>query len=332
MKCNKIVMFVVVITTVIIFVCGVIYYWLNTKSPKTNATGTTAILSSQSDWEAMTRDNIDTTSSSGSIKINNKALAYTMVDIPPENVSASSNSNLATNILANDSNVWYPDYPYTDTYNPISPPVVTGWLKIDLGQDVDSISRIYGDCATAFDHYCKVYYSSDDSNYTYIEDFGEPSLETPDIVDFAPLTARYFRIDYLAGLDFGLPSSAIAYFRVLTSSANGTVTTQIDGGENFWSWDSNTITETVPANTSTSYQYRTSANGTDWTSWVGSIGSVTNRTGDDSNNPTRYRYLQIKATLSNTDGVSTPQIDSYDIDYHTEVKPTAPSAQTAVIQ
>ena len=108
--------------------------------------------------------------------------------------------------------------------------------------------------------------------------------------------------------------------------------TQIDGGENFWSWEGFTPTDSEPANTSIDYRYRTSTDGSDWTAWTADFGSVTSRTGDDSDDPTLYRYLQVEATLANTDGVSTPTIDAYDIDYHTEVKPNKPSAQTAVAQ
>lgn len=110
-----------------------------------------------------------------------------------------------------------------------------------------------------------------------------------------------------------------------------TAATQIDGGVNFWQWETFTDSKTTPANTAVTYRYRTSTNGTDWTAWVGAIGSVTSRTGDDSNDPTKYRYLQIEATLSNTDGASTPTIDSYSIGYHTNQKPNAPTAMTAVI-
>ena len=123
-------------------------------------------------------------------------------------------------------------------------------------------------------------------------------------------------------------------FEVYGSNATATHTTgatQIDGGENFWQWETFTDSKTTPTNTSVTYRYRTSTNGTDWTGWVANIGSVTSRTGDDSNDPTKYRYLQIEATLSNTDGASTPTIDSYSIGYHTNQKPNAPTAMTAVI-
>ncbi|MFH1909946.1 MAG: hypothetical protein ABIJ72_02040 [bacterium] len=116
------------------------------------------------------------------------------------------------------------------------------------------------------------------------------------------------------------------------SATHTTGATQIDGTENFWSWEGFTPTDSKPANTSITYRYRTSTDGATWTSWVSDIGSVTSRTGDDSDSPTLYRYLQVEATLSNTDGASTPTIDAYDIDYHTEVKPSKPTAQTAVAQ
>ncbi|OQA52947.1 MAG: hypothetical protein BWY43_00233 [candidate division WS2 bacterium ADurb.Bin280] len=110
------------------------------------------------------------------------------------------------------------------------------------------------------------------------------------------------------------------------TTTHTTAATQIDGGTNFFEWEAFTPTQTTPANTSISYRYRTSTNGTDWTSWVGAIGSVTSRNGND-----RYRYLQVEATLSNTDGASTPSIDQYEIDYHTNLAPSTPTAMTAVV-
>lgn len=143
------------------------------------------------------------------------------------------------------------------------------------------------------------------------------------------------RMTFHVGSGWG--SDVISRINELELISNGFAThttgaTQIDGGANFWQWENFTDTKTVPANTSVTYRFRTSANGTDWTGWVGSIGAVTSRTGDDSNNPTKYRYLQIEATLSNTDGASTPTIDQYDIGYHTNQPPNKPTAMTAVVQ
>ena len=118
---------------------------------------------------------------------------------------------------------------------------------------------------------------------------------------------------------------------VSATASHLTSPTQIDGGANFWHWDSFTDSKVIPQYTSVTYRYRSSTNGSDWTIWVGSLGAVTSRTGDDSNNPIKYRYLQVEATLSNTDGTSTPTIDSYSIGYHTNQKPNAPTAMTAVI-
>jgi len=61
------------------------------------------------------------------------------------------------------------------------------------------------------------------------------------------------------------------------------------------------------------------------------LASVTSRTGSDSNNPTLYRYLQVQATLTNTDGTSTPTLSEYSIGYHTNRPPDKPTGLTAVI-
>jgi hypothetical protein len=228
----------------------------------------------------------------GSISINDKTLTFA-------DISGAININIHA--------------PGGSTFEP---------LYYDLGQEYMGISRI--DLVST--HSPGISFSTDNINWSNWEVIagGENLLPTS-------YTGRYIQLSIDCG---GPPETTCHYdnFRAYQSSALATHIAQVDGGANFWSWDANTIAQTVPANTTATYQYRTSANGTDWTAWVGDIGSVTSRTGDDSNNPTRYRYLQIKATLTSTDGVSSPQIDSYAIDYHTEVKPSAPSAQTAVVQ
>lgn len=133
--------------------------------------------------------------------------------------------------------------------------------------------------------------------------------------------------------DNGCPMGlyGLEVYKLGATATHITGSTQLDGGANFWQWENFTDTKTVPANTSVTYRFRTSTNGSDWTGWVGSIGAVTSRTGDPSN-PTKYRYLQIEATLANTDGASTPTVDQYDIGYHTNQPPNKPTAMTAVVQ
>jgi hypothetical protein len=296
------------------------------KGKISKATDTSTSLTTQPDWQAGAYDpGIDLTSTPGSIKL---VPGSSTIDL-----TKLGSSNVTTNYDAADK--MYPiggNYSgATDSSNSWSWGDTTGgtytW-QVDLGASY-SISSVKG---RSLGIPLRLSYSSDGINWTSIP--GLSGSDTLDQYTFSPaVTARYFKQE-----DTLPPNSgAIGLFREIQLSPAGdsathtTAPTQIDGGENFWQWESFTPTQSVPANTSVTYRFRTSTNGSDWTGWVGSIGAVTSRTGDNSNNPTKYRYLQIEATLSNTDGASTPTIDQYDIGYHTEHKPNKPTAQTAVV-
>lgn len=91
------------------------------------------------------------------------------------------------------------------------------------------------------------------------------------------------------------------------------------------SWVSLTGTENTPANTSIDYETRTSTDGENWSSWIALSGS-------NIQSPER-RYIQIKTTLSSTDGVSTPTLSDYTIAYNSEdIDPTNPDTITASSQ
>ncbi|OQA81842.1 MAG: hypothetical protein BWY29_01019 [Microgenomates group bacterium ADurb.Bin238] len=197
----------------------------------------------------------------------------------------------------------------------------------DLGEVKNIVEYMFWDSNVDW-----IIYRSDDGSTWTLHTFRSAGTGCTDGGDqhAGSFSARYIKV--IRGTSAWCGDGNVIRMKISGNSATHTTApTQIDGGANFWQWESFTDSKTTPANTSVSYRYRTSANGTDWTSWVGSIGSVTSRTGDDSNNPTKYRYLQIEATLSNTDGASTPTIDSYTIGYHTNQKPNAPTAMTAVV-
>jgi hypothetical protein len=309
---------------------GTFFFRSNHKraTKKAEATLNTAIITTQADWETMTRSNIDT-SSAGSIKINDKTLTYTEVSLTGKTITTTSDEANGGNVI--DENLlttWNPVYPFTDSGNPLpGAPVITGSWKVDLGENVEYISKYAASCNNVFNAGSYIYYSSDDSSYTLLDNEGEdPPGGGMYEKTFSQITARYFRIDRYAYVDM-YPITGQNEFHIYTATGNAELTAQIDGGENFWEWEDFTPTDTEPPNTSITYRYRSSANGADWNAWHNAIGDVESRSGD-----TKYRYLQVEATLSNTDGASTPTIDSYDINYHTEVKPTAPSAETATTQ
>ena len=124
-----------------------------------------------------------------------------------------------------------------------------------------------------------------------------------------------------------------------------TASTQIDGTANFYGWQTFTPTSSfsgTQANTSITYKFRTSKDGSAWTSWTAdqSIANgvaadisslVTSRDGPAQDPANRYRYLQVQATLTSTDGTSTPIISQYDIGYHTNQKPNTPTAASVTV-
>ena len=297
-----------------------------TKPPKkVEASSSNATITSQADWDAGTKNNVDSSSVPGSIKISN-ASSGTKYDLSGGTISEyPSVGNGGNAIDGNFSSYWGP------VTVPVGPRSGADYWTIDHGSQI-AVSRVKikfdgGEVATLSG-------SNDGSGFTDVHEFGPPP-DTYDVALGSIYNYRYWRVELWSGccgapIDYHMKLYELELYSS-GSATHTTAPTQIDGGANFWQWETFTDSKTTPANTSVTYRYRTSANGTEWTSWVGSIGSVTSRQGDDSNNPTKYRYLQIEATLSNTDGASTPTIDSYTIGYHTNQPPNKPTAMTAVV-
>lgn len=112
---------------------------------------------------------------------------------------------------------------------------------------------------------------------------------------------------------------------VHTSGAN-----QIDGGDSFTSWSTFEPSATIPANTSISFRFRTSANASDWGTWTGATAysaSINLATILGATDKTK-RYLQVEATLANTNGSSTPVLDSYTANIAAPICPVG-SSETA---
>jgi len=288
------------------------------------ANGATTSLTTQTDWDQGVKDaNVNTVSSPGSVKL----------------VGTES---------YNEDGVWSCDGDCSDLGNahdrdPLGTfaRIASGMIPPSLPTSIThtfatekNITRIKLWLVRTFDPPVAAEYNVEywdgDSWEVYLNNTIDPPQFTWDIQDIeVNLTTTAIRIRS------SVDSNMVEVYEMEDYSPNvyaspGVLTTgatQIDGGENFWEWEDFTPAQTTPANTSIAYRYRTSTDGATWTDWVADIGSVTSRSGDD-----KYRYLQVEASLSNTDGVSTPTIDSYSINYHTEVKPSAPTAQTAVVE
>ncbi|MCX6809463.1 MAG: discoidin domain-containing protein [Candidatus Berkelbacteria bacterium] len=327
-----------VFIVLIILISGFLVYLLEYKqkslSPAEAASGNKT-LDSQPDWQLGSyTDNIDLTTLAGSVKIQNNA----EINLLGKTTSSDINNDQAPNVIDNDYDTWWNGYlTYEDQ---------THWWKIDLGETKNYISTFALWRTASGPITFRLYWSLNDIDYTLILPgpgyvWGPCNLPAScQSVISSPISARYIKI--VANREDGVSpmDPQIKEFKLYMSppATHTSASTQIDGGDNFWLWQTFTPTQTVPANTAVSYRFRSSANGTDWGTWSASqtptsgnpldiSGLVTSRSGD-----TKYRYLQVETTLSNTDGASTPTVDAYSVGYHTEVKPNKPVAQTAVIQ
>ncbi len=225
------------------------------------------------------------------------------------------------------------------------------WWKINL-QSQRVISRFRSMAVSKeipLNSTVRLYCSNDDLDYTFISDI--------DVVDpvgtalgeitwddkiLSPQTqCQYVKIELENFEDPSDPLDPLEEFVFyefeLYEAGLGTHTTaptQIDGQEGsadktLIEWETFTPTQTTPANTSISYEFRTSANGTDWTSW--SAPQTYSGSPLDLTNLTPNRYLQVRSTLTTSDALSTPRIDDYTIKFHNNQKPNKPTAQTVII-
>lgn len=85
-------------------------------------------------------------------------------------------------------------------------------------------------------------------------------------------------------------------------------------------WGSFTVDDFKPANTAITYETRTSNDQNSWSDWE-------EISGDDIQSPSN-RYLQVKITLSSSDGLSTPTIRDFEVSYNSEE--TAPENPTSI--
>lgn len=285
-----------------------------------NASTGSQLLTSQADWQSGTYDvtSLNLTAIPGSMKLGDESI------ITLNNSNITANSSIATKDTVNDGDV--------DTYweSWIYGVGDEAWIRVNLGATYNVTKiRIH---AIAGAGSVDLQSSLDDSTYTSF-DTAVPGASWQEIAYSPAKELQYVRfyVFNATGSPMEATVSEVEFYQSPTTATHTTAPTQIDGGDNFWQWESFTDSKTTPTNTSVTYRYRSSADGTTWNSWHNSIASVESRSGDDSGTPTKYRYLQVEATLSNTDGVSTPTIDSYSIGYHTNQPPNQPTAMTAVV-
>ena len=305
----------------IIMLVGAGYYiYLSkkmTSQKKITAADTNVSLSSQVDWESGSLSSaLDTTTIPGSM----------VIDTGEEEISLSGKSVLS------------------DIYNEDSIDVIDGdelhggwafteiegsghWWKMDLGTVETSISKvsIYAASDAAVEY--QLQYSDNDISYTTWGNLTHGTLTWEDNPISPTIDARYIKIvvnfSGMPGEASGL--SEIKLYQAALSATHTTASTQIDGQEGsanktLIEWTSFEVTGSTPLGTSISYEFRVSNDAENWTDWTGDFLSLEAR-----------RYLQIKATLTTTNVLVTPQIDDYTINFHNNQAPNAPTAETAVI-
>ncbi len=278
---------------------------------RTSATSGSATLTSQVEWEAGTLDNIDSTTTPGSMTLNDKSEStYLLSDLyntNPENFSTCATSSMSPAFDA-------------DLMTAMNAAILEGtcdpdpWIKINLGE-----SKYFG----------TVYSKSEVIDISY----------TSNGIDYIPF-GQCIDCDDINVVGWNMSSHPSAqnikiegagwriwevYFTTNAVATHTTAPTQIDGQEGdenktLIEWTSFEATDNTPENTSITYEFRVSDDAENWTEWTSNFASLENR-----------RYLQVRATLINTDGVSTPQIDDYTINFHNNQKPNKPTAQTVII-
>ena len=304
-------------------------------SKKVEASSSQAVVTSDSDWNAGTTPNILV--SGGSISISDKVSSK--IDLSGKTTAAST--DVGDKDLPIDSN--------NDTYWGISGlrSDATDYWKIDLGQDYN-LKKIstFSSCAAIYDD--DFYYSTNGTDWTLFN-FHQACSDTPAVTEVViNINARYIRFvpfapvpDCPGATECGYVNFNELSLYVPATATHTTGSTQLNGGTDFFEWQTFTPTYTKPANTNIQFRFRSSTNSTDWTSWTDyqtpSSGSplditslATSRTGP-TDSPTFYKYLQVETTLTNTDGASTPTLSDYSIGYHTNVKPNKPVAETVII-
>ena len=298
------------------------------------ASSTQAGLTTQADWEheGAILSNINTSSSPGAITINNSA--GSQIDLTEKTTTATCDeANKDKPIDLNESTCW--------TATNMLWPTGQSWT-IDLGQEY-MISKSRALSGNKLGTWMNIIYSYSLNG----ADFTLPADCIPLVGGWSECTmnasARYLKIDF-APQDPDLADDGYLYeFQAIEAGATAvhtTAATQITN-TNLYQWQTFSPAYTEPENTDVKFRFRSSINSTDWTEWSdyqtpASGGSldltsiVTSKTGDPGSE-TFYKYIQVETTLTNTDGASTPTLDSYEIGYHSNVKPTTPTPGSVTI-
>jgi len=329
------------LTTVMLqIIIGLLIFGMLSKKniiKKSSASDHSALITTQEDWQVQSADaNIDLDISPGSVKLTKSGEGYESggtwncdfaVAGCPDNAHDLNTDSFAT--LAITGGPTFPTY-FVHEYGSIQHIVrIKSWMVRPV-------------VAPSAQYYIQYF---DGNDWMTIYDNNPPSnlpASTWDIqdleVDINTTAVRTIIFDSDTMIEIHELQEYSPIYNspgIITSAA-----TQITD-TNLYQWQMFTPTYTTPSNTSINFNLRTSTDGATWTDWTAdqtvSSGSplditslVTSSTGDPGSE-TFYKYIQVKSTLTSTDGVSTPTLSDYTIGYHTNVKPNKPTAQSVTI-
>lgn len=314
---NKLIIGIIIVALVFSIGYAVFGFVKNKKSTENvgAASGSKAI-TTQGEWEAGSTTNVDSTTVPGSIMISDKTTGNVELDLLPGTVTASPDANkraLIDDLLAPE---WQCD------------PVQTCWWVIDMGAPIYvgkiSIEQLR---SSESDFDMSIYTSDDGVDWDLVTTYTVPTTGEGLSYLFEydsgplPLNKRYWR---LAGMAYNPDIWPVAfnYLKLYSPKPFATHTsasTQLDAGDHpNMDWTTFAPSATIPANTSVNFRFRTSTDGATWGSWTGSTAYAASidiasllGAGDAAK-----RYLQTETTLANTDGASTPTLDSYTANYN----------------
>ncbi len=323
----------VTIISVVLFLAFCVVYFIFSHNKDDEKMGTAALSSNDSvttadDWNLGSFSNI-IVNPAGSISIDDLTLDYNEIDLraiyaqnPLRATANASQSEVGEVVDGNLSTAWNVYCAAPCGYQP--------YWQLDLGANYDL-------AAFELDHggVANIEYSLNGVDWFTFSNAnaGPGDWGVPIPAPLGVKTARYVRIIE----DIEWENIALGEFKLYTANSTATHTTaptQIDGQEGsadktLIEWETFTPTQTTPANTSITYEFRTSANGADWTSW--SAPQTYSGSPLDLTTLIPNRYLQVRSTLTTSDPLATPRIDDYTINFHNNLPPNAPTAETVII-
>ncbi|TSC93041.1 MAG: hypothetical protein CEN89_281 [Candidatus Berkelbacteria bacterium Licking1014_7] len=294
---------------------------------KTKSASSTIGLTSKADWDAGNSSAaVDLNSSSGDIKL----LSEAEISLIGRTTSASTDQSNKGKVIDGDIDTYWGENNSAEI-----------WWKIDLGSEIEGINkmRMYNyiaDPGTVW-HFET---SSDDNSYSDQGTFAEAYQYSQ--LTFSPtISARYIRIRKpeeicMPGSCGGTLHNFLLYQGGIAThtSASTQIGSTGDAARYVVEYQGFDINETEPANTTIDYRFQlvnsSGVSTSGWTAWAS--GDVANLIISYPNQLTITQakkdagetYLQVQSRLTSTDGVSTPTLSDYTVNYHTNKPPNTP--------